>query len=146
MSKHAIVNMRSGMDVLAAVRYGLRTMKRNRLRSGLTMLGIMIAVAAVMCMLAVGGGASVQVERAIANIGVNLIWIEAQGVAVGGIKTGHGTTKTLTLEDLTAIKGQVPWVEEISPNVDSKVQVAYGNQNWNTQLHGVSPEYLHIGN
>ena len=137
---------RSGMDITAALRSGLRNMNRNKLRSGLTMLGIMIAVAAVICMLAIGGGASLQVEQAISTMGVNMIWIEAQGMAPSGVRTGHGTIKTLVMEDVTAIKGQVPWITDISPNVDTRIQVAYGNQNWNTVLHGVGPDYIRVAN
>ena len=146
LNKNTAPNNRSGMDIRTAIRMGMRTMSRNKLRSGLTMLGIIIAVSAVICMLAIGGGASVQIKKAISNIGVNLIWIEAQGMPTSGVRTGHGTTKTLTLEDVAAIKSQVPWIGDISPNVDTKVQVAHGNLNWYTTLHGVSPEYVHIGN
>ncbi len=100
----AALRTRSGMGVAAALRAGLRTMRRNKLRSGLTMLGIMIAIAAVICMQAIGEGASVRVQQAISNIGVNLIWIEAGGRNVRGVRTGTHGTKSLTLEDAKAIE------------------------------------------
>ena len=141
-NRRPVLTSRSAMDISAA----LRAMARNKLRSGLTMLGIMIAVAAVICMQAIGEGASVRVQQAISNIGVNLIWIEAGGRNVKGVRTGTHGTKSLTLEDARAIQGQIPWVKDVSPNVDGRLQVAYGNQNWYTMVRGVAPEYLKVAN
>lgn len=120
----------------------LRALRRNALRTLLTMLGVIIGVAAVICTIAIGEGASSKINDAIASIGSNLIWIEAGGVNVGGVRTGAGGTRTLTVADLIAIRTQVPLVTNVSPQVDTRVQLIYGNQNWNTTVRGVTPEYL----
>src|SRR5213082_369009 len=114
------------------------------MRSVLTMLGIIIGVGAVICSVAVGEGASNQVQEQIRSIGNNMIWIEAGGRQVNGVRTGAWGTKSLTLGDAKAIAQQVPLVENVSPHVDTGVQVVYGNQNWFTVLRGVSPEYLAV--
>src|SRR5438094_3748191 len=124
------------------LRVALRALRRNKMRSVLTMLGIIIGVGAVICSVAVGEGASNQVQEQIRSIGNNMIWIEAGGRQVNGVRTGAWGTKSLTLGDAKAIAQQVPLVENVSPHVDTGVQVVYGNQNWFTVLRGVSPEYL----
>src|SRR5881409_3591409 len=114
------------------------------MRSVLTMLGIIIGVGAVICSVAVGEGASNQVQEQIRSIGDNMIWIEAGGRNVNGLRTGARGTKSLTLGDAKAIVQQVPLVFNVSPHVDTGVQVIYGNQNWFTAVRGVSPEYLAV--
>src|SRR5947208_2925903 len=126
------------------LRVALRALRRNKMRSVLTMLGIIIGVGAVICSVAVGEGASNQVQEQIRSIGNNMIWIEAGGRQVNGVRTGAWGTKSLTLGDAKAIAQQVPLVENVSPHVDTGVQVVYGNQNWFTVLRGVSPEYLAV--
>ena len=108
------------------------------------MLGIMIGVGAVICSVAIGEGASYQIQEQIRNIGDNMIWIEAGGRAVNGVRTGSRGMKSLTLEDVKAIRDQVPLVFNVSPHVDTAVQVVYGNQNWLTRVRGVSTEYLEV--
>ena len=120
----------------------LKALRRNVLRTGLTMLGIIIGVAAVICVVAIGEGASASVERAITNIGANMIWVEAGGVKRAGVATGAFGTKTLTLGDYEAIKEHVTLVTNVSPQADTRVQVVYGNQNWGTSVRGVGPEYI----
>jgi putative ABC transport system permease protein len=132
------------IDLLDIVHVALRTLRRNKLRTALTMLGIMIGVGAVICSVAIGEGASNQLQEQIRNIGDNMIWIEAGGRAVNGVRTGARGMKSLTLEDVKAIKDQVPLVYNVSPNVDMPVQVVYGNQNWLTRVRGVAPEYLDV--
>ena len=73
-----------------------------------------------------------------------MVWVEAGGVNVGGVRTGSGQTKSLTLDDMRAIKDHVPFVAYASPMVDTRVQLVYGNQNWNSTVRGVSPEYLQV--
>jgi putative ABC transport system permease protein len=126
------------------VRVALQALARNKMRSVLTMLGIIIGVGAVICSVAVGEGASNQVEEQIRSIGDNMVWIEAGGRNVNGLRTGSRGTKSLTLGDARAIEQQVPMVFNVSPHVDTTVQVIYGNQNWSTQVRGVSPEYLAV--
>jgi len=132
------------MGLIAILRVASVALARNRMRSILTMLGIIIGVAAVICSVAVGTGASNQIQQQIANLGDNMIWIEAGGRSVNGVRTGTKGTKTLVLADARAIRQQIPMVTNISPHVDTPVQVVYENQNWYTQVRGVSPEYLAV--
>jgi putative ABC transport system permease protein len=134
------------MRLLMIPRLALKALARNVMRTLLTMLGIVIGVAAVICVVAIGDGAQANVERAITNIGANMIWVEAGGVNRGGVRTGSGATKTLTLGDYEAIKEQVPLVTNVTPQADTRVQVVYGNQNWSTPVRGVGPEYLALKN
>ncbi len=117
---------------------------RNKLRSLLTVLGITIGIAAVICVVAIGKAGQVRVEQQLANLGDNFVWIEAGGRAVNGVRTGPRGTKTLTLADAVAIKAQIPLIKAVSPNVDASAQVVYGNQNWFTTYRGVGPEYFEI--
>ena len=130
------------MNLLLIHRVALKALWQNKLRTGLTMLGIIIGVGAVICVVAVGEGASARVEQAITNIGANMIWIEAGGVNRGGVRTGAFGTKSLTLGDYEAIKEQIPRITNLTPQADTRVQVVYGNQNWGTSVRGVGPEYL----
>src|SRR5262247_1396260 len=98
------------MNGLALLRVSLKALRQNALRTALTMLGIIIGVGAVICVIAIGEGASASVERAITNIGANMIWVEAGGVNRNGVRTGSGSTKTLTLGDFDAIKTQISLV------------------------------------
>jgi putative ABC transport system permease protein len=134
------------MNILMIPRLALKALGRNIMRTGLTMLGIVIGVSAVICVVAIGEGASASVERAITNIGANMIWVEAGGVTRAGVRTGSGATKTLTLSDYEAIKDHVPLVTNVTPQADTRVQVVYGNQNWATPVRGVGPEYLALKN
>jgi putative ABC transport system permease protein len=122
----------------------LRSLARNKLRTALTMLGVIIGVGAVICTVAIGGGASESIKAAIADMGSNMVWIEAGGANRSGVRTGNGTTKTLTLDDANAIEDQIPLVWHVTPNVDGPAQVVFGNQNWFTQVRGISPDYLYI--
>ena len=128
------------------LRMALRALKRNKLRTALTMLGIMIAIAAVICTVAVGQGATQQVQDQLTALGINMIWIEAGGRNVNGVRTGNGATKTLTVGDAEAIKASVPQIVSVAPNVDGPMQVVYGNQNWYTRFRGVSSDYFEIRN
>jgi putative ABC transport system permease protein len=132
------------MGLISILRVAILALARNKMRSVLTMLGIIIGVAAVICSVAVGTGASNQIQQQIANLGDNMIWVEAGGRSVNGVRTGTKGTKTLVLADAKAIQQQIPRITNISPHVDTPVQVIYGNQNWYTQVRGVSPEYMAI--
>jgi putative ABC transport system permease protein len=132
------------MGVMSILRVAILALARNKMRSVLTMLGIIIGVAAVICSVAVGTGASNQIQQQIANLGDNMIWVEAGGRSVNGVRTGTKGTKTLVLADAKAIQQQIPRITNISPHVDTNIQVIYGNQNWYTQVRGVSPEYMAI--
>ena len=130
------------MNLLMIPRLALKALSQNKLRTGLTMLGIIIGVGAVICVVAIGEGASASIERAITNIGANMIWVEAGGVNRQGVRTGAFGTKTLTLADYDAIKDQIHSVTNVTPQADTRVQVVYGNQNWGTTVRGVGPEYI----
>jgi putative ABC transport system permease protein len=117
---------------------------RNKLRSMLTVLGIMIGIAAVICVVAIGRAGQARVEQQLNNLGDNFVWIEAGGRAVNGVRTGTHASPTLTLGDALAIKNQVPIIKSVSPNVDASVQMVYGNQNWYASYRGVAPEYFEI--
>jgi putative ABC transport system permease protein len=132
------------LELTVALRMALRALGRNKMRTALTMLGVIIGVAAVICTVAIGEGASQRIQNAIADMGANMVWIEAGGVNLNGVRTGNGATKTLTLEDANAIEEQIPLVSHITPNVDGRAQVVFGNQNWSTGMRGVSPDYLYV--
>ena len=132
------------MGLISILRVAVLALARNKMRSVLTMLGIIIGVAAVICSVAVGAGASSQIQQQIANLGDNMIWVEAGGRSVNGVRTGSKGTKTLLLLDAKAIQQQIPAITNISPHVDTPTQVVYGNQNWYTTVRGVSPEYLAV--
>jgi putative ABC transport system permease protein len=117
---------------------------RNKIRSLLTVLGITIGIAAVICVVAIGKAGQVRVEQQLNNLGDNFVWIEAGGRAVNGVRTGPRGTKSLTLADAIAIEKQIPLIKSVSANVDASAQVIYGNQNWFTTFRGVSPEYFEI--
>jgi len=114
------------------------------MRSLLTVLGITIGIAAVICVVAIGRAGQAQVERQLNNLGDNFVWIEAGGRAVNGVRTGTHGTKTLVLADAAAIRTQIPLIKSVSPNVDGSIQIIYANQNWYTGYRGVSPEYFDI--
>jgi putative ABC transport system permease protein len=132
------------MRLAILVRVSFKALRRNMMRTALTMLGVIIGVSAVICTIAIGEGASFKIREAIASIGANVIWVEAGGVNKGGVRTGTGGTKSLTLADMRAIKDDVALIAHISPLVDTRTQLVYGNQNWNSQVRGVSPDYLHV--
>src|SRR5260370_1702702 len=130
------------MDFVSVLRLAMRALARNKMRSILTMLGIIIGVGAVIASVAVREGASEQIQQQISNLGDNMIWVEAGGRAVNGVRTGSRGTKTLVMGDVKAISQQVPLVYNCSGHVDGPVQIVYGNQNWFSQARGVPPEFL----
>ncbi|HKC10868.1 MAG TPA: ABC transporter permease, partial [Vicinamibacteria bacterium] len=114
------------------------------MRSLLTILGVTIGIAAVICVVAIGKAGQARVEQQLQNLGDNFVWIEAGGRAVNGVRTGPRGTKSLVLADAIAIKAQIPLIKSVAPNVDAQVQVIYANQNWYTTYRGVSPEFFEI--
>jgi putative ABC transport system permease protein len=132
------------MNYLALLASSVWALLRNKMRSLLTVLGITIGIAAVICVVAIGKAGQARVEQQLNNLGDNFVWIEAGGRAVNGVRTGPRGTKTLTLGDAVAIKNQISLIKSVSPNVDSSTQIVYGNQNWFTTFRGVGPEYFEI--
>src|SRR5215813_10361310 len=132
------------MDYAGLMRASVVALTRNKMRSLLTVLGITIGIAAVICVVAIGKAGQARVEQQLNNLGDNFVWIEAGGRAVNGVRTGTHDTKTLVVADAVAIKSQVSLIKSVSPNVDDPIQVIYGNQNWHTSYRGVAPEYFEI--
>ena len=132
------------MNYPALLRSALVALLRNKLRSLLTVLGITIGIAAVICVVAIGKAGQARVQQQLNKLGDNFVWIEAGGRAVNGVRTGTHDTITLVAADAVAIKNQVSLIKSVSPNVDDPIQVVYGNQNWHTTYRGVSPEFFDI--
>jgi putative ABC transport system permease protein len=122
----------------------LRALRRNLMRTLLTMLGIIIGVGAVIAMVSIGNGAKAQVEAQIATLGQNVILIFSGNVSRGGVNMGMGNAGTLSVDDAEAIRRELPNVIGVSPEVRSFGQLAVGNQNWNSQLLGEGADYLDI--
>jgi putative ABC transport system permease protein len=125
------------------IRVAFRALVRNKMRAALTMLGIIIGVSAVIAMVSIGQGASASVQAQIESIGTNLLFVSAGAQNVGGVRSGTGDsgTNTLTVEDLDAIKREVPSVSMVTPAVNARAQLVAGNMNWNTSVQGVSEQY-----
>ena len=121
-----------------------RALRRNKMRSVLTALGIIIGVGAVIAMVGIGNGAKAQVESQIASLGENVILIFSGSTTSSGIRTGWGGAGTLKIEDAEAIRREVPGVIGVSEEVVSTTQVAAGNQNWFTRIYGESADYFDI--
>src|SRR5919201_1134205 len=130
------------MNVLMIIRIAFRALARNKTRAALTMLGIIIGVSAVIVMVSIGQGAQASVQAQIASMGTNLLFVSAGAQNVGGVRSGAGDngTNTLTVEDLDAIKREVPSVSMVSPVVNARAQLVVADQNWNTSVQGVSEQ------
>jgi putative ABC transport system permease protein len=132
------------MNPREVIRVALRALARNKMRTILTMLGIIIGVGAVICTVAIGQGASEQVRQQIQNLGDNMVYIAAGSVTVSGVRMGTQATKSLTVQDAEGIQQHVPTVVLVSPGVGSSIQVVNGNQNWYTRASGAGPNYFQI--
>jgi putative ABC transport system permease protein len=130
--------------LLASMRIALRALKVNRTRSGLTMLGIIIGVAAVIAMVGVGAGATARIQDQIQSMGSNLIIILPGSISSNGVRLGSGAMVTLTEDDAKAIAAECPSVSFVAPTVRGGVQVVYGSSNWATSAQGVTPDYMTI--
>jgi putative ABC transport system permease protein len=127
--------------LVVTVRIALRALRRNTLRSLLTILGIIIGVAAVIAMVSIGQGASVAVQEQIARMGNNMLVILSGSVTQGGVRTGAGGRSTLRVGDAKAIQRECPAVGAVTYLRRQVQQVVVGNQNWSTSIYGVTPEY-----
>ena len=128
---------------LPVIKIALRALTRNKVRSALTMLGIIIGVASVIAMVSLGQGAQRQVQDQISSMGTNLLIVSAGSQRTGGVRSGSGTASTLDLADVEAI-AQASAVSSVSPSVTASVTLVSGNQNWTTRAEGVAPSYLTI--
>ena len=132
------------MNLLSTLHTALRALRRNSLRTFLTMLGIIIGVAAVIALVSIGNGAKARVEAEIASLGQNVLLVLAGEVQRGGASMGYGSAGTLTKADFQAIRREITGVTGATPEVRTPAQVAYGNQNISTTVIGVSAEYLEV--
>jgi len=132
------------MTPLETFRIAVYALSRNKLRSFLTTLGVIIGVSAVIAMVAIGEGAKAQVERSFAALGVNLLLILPGTTTAGGAQGGFGTLPTLTWEDLKAIQTEVSSVRYAAPALRATVQVLSEEQNWTTSVTGTTPEFFEI--
>jgi len=129
---------------LTTLRLAFRALRRNAMRSLLTMLGIVIGVAAVIAMVSIGTGARTQVETQIASLGQNLILVMSGNVRPGGVFTGFGGAGTLTVADADAIRTEIEGIAVVSPEVRGSAQLVAGNLNWSTTVMGESHDYLDL--
>ena len=132
------------MRLLATFRLALRAMRRNKLRTMLTMLGIIIGVGSVITAVSITTGARVQVEEKVASLGQNVVSVISGSFTTGGSRGGWGSAPTLTLEDAEAIRKEVPDVVAVSPEVRDRMQVQANGLNWRPGINGESPEYPQI--
>lgn len=132
------------MDLSEVVRIAMRALARNKMRTILTMLGIIIGVGAVICTVAIGEGASDQVQQQIQSLGDNVVFVSAGSISKGGVHMGSQATKTLTVADGAAILAEIPFVKWIAPSVGYGGQIVYQNNNWFTRMSGSTPDYLKI--
>jgi len=128
--------------LLQALRTALRSLKVNKLRTALTMLGIMIGVAAVIAMVSVGAGAQARVAEQIQSLGSNLIIVLSGSSNAAGVRLGQGSQTTITEDDASAIAREVPLVQVAAPSSRGNAQVVYGNLNWSTGIQGVTADYF----
>jgi putative ABC transport system permease protein len=132
------------MNIPSTLKISFRALRVNKMRSALTMLGIIIGVGAVIAMLAVGTGASEKISEQISSIGSNLIIILPGSTTSGGLRMGMGSQPTLTRDDADAIQKECSAVEEAAPVLNGAAQVVSGNQNWSTGVYGTTPNMLII--
>lgn len=130
------------MNALAALRSALRALAANKLRSVLTMLGIIIGVAAVITMIAVGRGATERVQDQMKGLGSNIMLVLPGGLTAGGVRLGAQTGQALTEEDAIAIAREIPEVQVAAPSLRTGAQVVAGNTNWSTSIFGTTNDYL----
>jgi putative ABC transport system permease protein len=132
------------MRIESTLNIAFRALRRNKMRSVLTALGIIIGVAAVIAMVGIGNGAKAQVEAQIASLGQNVIIISSGSTTSSGIRTGWGGAGTLKVEDAEAIRREMPEITAVSEEVSTITQVAAGNQNWSTRILGESADYFDL--
>ena len=132
------------ISLLWTLKIALRALRVNKMRSALTMLGIIIGVGAVIAMLAIGTGASRRIQEQIESIGSNLLIILPGATTSGGVRMGAGTQTTLTFSDSEAIKKECPAVAYVAPVLGGVAQVVYGHLNWSTGVQGTTPDMLSV--
>jgi putative ABC transport system permease protein len=134
------------MDVVSTLKIAMRALARNKMRSVLTMLGIIIGVGAVIAMVGIGQGADQTVPQQIAAMGSNMLFVSSGSTNRGGLRMGWGNTKTLVMDDVAAILKECPAVAAAAPGTGTSAQVVFGNDNWGTRITGTTPDYFEIRN
>ena len=134
------------MELLSTLRIAFTALRRNKVRSALTALGVIIGVASVIAMIALGSGARAAIDEQIQGAGTNVIYVSAGSFGRGGVRSGSGGVQTLAIEDAQAIRDQVPTVALLSPGVRGRAQVIAGDQNWATSIEGGDENYVVIRN
>lgn len=132
------------INIPSTLKISFRALKVNKMRSALTMLGIIIGVGAVIAMLAVGTGASRKISEQISSMGSNLLIILPGATSSGGVRMGAGTQPTLTMGDADAIQKECPAVADDAPVLGGVAQIIYGHQNWSTGVTGTTPSMLNV--
>ncbi len=132
------------MKPISSLKVALRALQINKMRSFLTMLGIIIGVGAVIVMVAIGAGAREMIAQQIASMGSNLLMIVPGATTAGGARMGGGSASSLTSDDAKAIKEECPAIKTVAPFWGGVTQIVYGNQNWNTTVTGTLPSYFDI--
>ncbi|MBS0587871.1 MAG: ABC transporter permease [Proteobacteria bacterium] len=133
------------MNLLTIIGEALRALRQNRLRTGLTMLGMIIGVAAVVLMLSIGQGARTKINETIAAMGSNLFLVVPGATSSGGFSFGSGSVRTLTINDAYAI-AELPSISATAPVTTGTVQLNYAAKNWSTIITGTTPNYFTVGN
>lgn len=134
------------IDFKSTLKISINSLKVNKMRSALTSLGIIIGVSAVIIMLAVGNGASKNVQKNIELMGSNLLTVRSASAKTGGVSMGMGSRPTLTLKDAEAIKKNARGIEALAAASSEAKQLTYGNQNWSTTVYGIERDYLYVKN
>jgi putative ABC transport system permease protein len=132
------------INIPSTIRISFRALRVNKMRSALTVLGIIIGVGAVITMLAVGTGAARRISQQMAGIGSNLIMVVPGATTSGGVRMGAGTQPTLSMADAEAIQKECPAVLYVAPILSGIAQVVYGNQNWSTGISGTTTNMLYV--
>jgi putative ABC transport system permease protein len=132
------------MNLLAILKVAIRALGRNKMRTALTMLGIVIGVGAVIVLVSIGQGAQTMVLSQISNMGSNMMYVMPGNLSFGGASQGLGAASTLTDEDVTAMIKEIPTIAAASPSVNASGQLVYGNQNWYTRMQGTNDKFPEI--
>ena len=132
------------MNISNLFKIAINALIRNKFRAFLTMLGIIIGVASVIAMLAIGEGSKKSIQQQMASMGTNLIQVMPSSMERGGVQLGNTNAESLTLKDVTAIQNSCPDIVAVSPELRASGQVVYGNENWPTSIFGINDEYLNI--
>ena len=132
------------MRLSSTIGLAFEAITRNKLRSALTSLGVIMGVAAVIMMMALGDGAKASIEQRVASLGTNVLTVSAGSANIGGVRMGQGAVTTLTPADASAIAADVPGARAVSPGVGSRTQIVGPSGNWQTQVQGVGSAYADI--